>query len=68
MHTFSLSAVRTNLKGSFQKLPNYVVRAVLRQRLDRVPYVIYYASIILNDAQLNFSTTKKINASCGVRT
>ncbi|KAK9209124.1 hypothetical protein WN944_001488 [Citrus x changshan-huyou] len=38
---------------------DYVIGAVLGQRLDRVPYVIYYASMTLNDAQLNYSTTEK---------
>ena len=38
---------------------NYAVGAVLRQRVGNVPHVIYYASRTLNDAQLNYSTTKK---------
>ncbi|KAH9794255.1 hypothetical protein KPL71_004834 [Citrus sinensis] len=38
---------------------DYVVGAVLGQRLDRVSYMIYYASRTLNDAQLNYSTTEK---------
>ena len=38
---------------------DYAVGAVLGQRVDRIPHVIYYASITLNDAQLNYSTTKK---------
>ena len=38
---------------------DYTVRAVLGQRVDRIPYVIYYASMILNYAHLNYSTTKK---------
>ncbi|KAH9723595.1 hypothetical protein KPL70_007173 [Citrus sinensis] len=38
---------------------DYAVGAVLGQRLDRVPYVIYYASMTLNDAQLNYSTIEK---------
>ena len=29
---------------------DYAVGAVLRQRVDRIPHVIYYASMILNDA------------------
>ena len=28
---------------------NYAVGAVLRQRVDRIPHVIYYASMTLND-------------------
>ena len=38
---------------------DYAVGAVLGQRVDRLPYVIYYASKTLNDAQLNYSTTEK---------
>ena len=37
---------------------NYVIGAVLSQRVDKVPYAIYYASRTLNDAQLNYSTKK----------
>nr|XP_028952487.1 uncharacterized protein LOC103407978 [Malus domestica] len=39
--------------------PDYAVGAVLGQRVNKVPYVIYYASRTLNDAQLNYSTTEK---------
>jgi hypothetical protein len=35
------------------------VGAILGQRIDKLPHVIYYASITLNDAQLNYSTTEK---------
>ena len=45
---------------------DYVVGAVLGQRVDRIPHVIYYASMTLNYAQLNYSTTIKRNASCSV--
>jgi hypothetical protein len=38
---------------------NYAIEAVLGQRVDRLPHVIYYASKTLNDAQLKYSTTKK---------
>jgi hypothetical protein len=38
---------------------NYAVGAVLGQRIDKLPHVIYYASKTLNDAQLNYSTTEK---------
>jgi len=38
---------------------NYAVGAVLEQRIDKLPHVIYYASRTLNDAQLNYSTTEK---------
>ncbi|CAN6716212.1 unnamed protein product [Malus baccata var. baccata] len=37
---------------------DYVVGAVLGQRVNKVSYVIYYASRTLNDAQLNYSTTE----------
>jgi hypothetical protein len=33
--------------------------AVLGQRVEKLPHVIYYASKTLNDAQLNYSTTEK---------
>ena len=35
---------------------DYEVRAILGQRVDKLPHVIYYASITLNDAQLIYST------------
>ncbi|CAN6543452.1 unnamed protein product [Malus baccata var. baccata] len=38
---------------------DYAVGAVLGQRRDKLPYVIYYASCTLNDAQLNYATTGK---------
>jgi hypothetical protein len=38
---------------------DYAVGAVLGQRVENLPHVIYYASKTLNDAQLNYSTTKK---------
>ncbi|CAN6725600.1 unnamed protein product [Malus baccata var. baccata] len=38
---------------------DYAIGAVLEQRKDKLPYVIYYASCTLNDAQLNYATTKK---------
>ncbi|XP_052287336.1 uncharacterized protein LOC127898878, partial [Citrus sinensis] len=38
---------------------DYVVGAVLGQKVDRIHHVIYYASMTLNDAQLNYSTTEK---------
>ena len=38
---------------------DYVVGAVLGQRKDKKPYVIYYASKTLNIAQMNYTTTKK---------
>ena len=38
---------------------DYAVGAVLGQRIDKLPHVIYYASITLNNAQLNYSNTEK---------
>jgi hypothetical protein len=38
---------------------DYAVGAVLGQRIDKLPHVIYYASRTLNDPQLNYSTTEK---------
>jgi hypothetical protein len=38
---------------------DYAVGAVLGQRIEKLPHVIYYASKTLNDAQLNYSTTEK---------
>jgi hypothetical protein len=38
---------------------DYVVDAVLGQRKDKKPYVIYSASKTLNSAQMNYTTTEK---------
>ncbi|CAN6691927.1 unnamed protein product [Malus baccata var. baccata] len=38
---------------------DYALGAVLGQRKNKLPHVIYYASCTLNDAQLNYSTTEK---------
>ena len=38
---------------------DYAVGAVLGQRVDKDPHVIYYLSRTLNDAQLNYSTIEK---------
>jgi hypothetical protein len=38
---------------------DYAVGAVLGQRIEKLPHVIYYASRTLNDTQLNYSTTEK---------
>ncbi|CAN6541281.1 unnamed protein product [Malus baccata var. baccata] len=38
---------------------DYALGAVLGQRKNKQPHVIYYASRTLNDAQLNYSTTER---------
>ena len=38
---------------------DYAIGAVLGQRQDKLPSVIYYASKTFNDAKLNYSTTEK---------
>ncbi|RVW78439.1 Transposon Ty3-I Gag-Pol polyprotein [Vitis vinifera] len=38
---------------------DFAIRAVLGQREDGKPYVIYYASKTLNEAQRNYTTTEK---------
>ncbi|CAN6576835.1 unnamed protein product [Malus baccata var. baccata] len=38
---------------------DYALGAVLGQRKEKKPHVIYYASRTLNDAQLNYSSTEK---------
>ena len=38
---------------------DYVIGAVLGQRVDKIPHAIYYTSRTLNDAQLNYSTIEK---------
>ncbi|CAN6455286.1 unnamed protein product [Victoria cruziana] len=38
---------------------DYAIGAILGQRVDRKPVVIYYASKSLVDAQLNYTTTEK---------
>ena len=38
---------------------DHAVGAVLGQRVDKKPHVIYYASKTLNYAQLNYTTTEK---------
>jgi hypothetical protein len=38
---------------------DYAMGVVLGQRKDKKPYVIYYASKTLNNAQMNYTTTEK---------
>ena len=38
---------------------DYAIGAVLGKRLEKKPYVIYYVSKTLNDAQMNYTTTEK---------
>ena len=38
---------------------NLAIGVVLRQREDGKPYVVYYASKTLNEAQRNYTTTEK---------
>ena len=38
---------------------DYTVRAVLGHRNYKKPYVFHYASKTLNEAQVNYTTTKK---------
>ncbi|CAN6700804.1 unnamed protein product [Malus baccata var. baccata] len=46
-----------HLKEKLTSAP--IIGAVLGQRRDKKPHVIYYASRTLNDAQLNYSTIEK---------
>ena len=38
---------------------NFMVGAVLGQRKEGKPYVIYYASKLLDDSQINYTTIEK---------
>ena len=38
---------------------DYAIGAIISQRVDKMPYAIYYASRPFNDAQLNYSTIEK---------
>lgn len=38
---------------------DYALRVVLGQRLYKKLHIIYYSSITLNDAQMNYTTTEK---------
>ena len=39
---------------------DFAIRAVLRQREEGKPYVVYYASKSLNEAQRNYATEKEL--------
>ena len=38
---------------------DYTLRAIMGQREDNNPYAIYYTSQTLDEAQVNYATTKK---------
>jgi len=38
---------------------NCAVGVVLRQRIDKKPHIIYYASYTLNKEQVNYTVTEK---------
>ena len=38
---------------------NYTIRAMMGERKEGKPFVVYYISKTLNNAQMNYSTTKK---------
>jgi len=38
---------------------DFAIGDVLGQRMNKMPHVIYYASITLTDTQKNYSTTEK---------
>ena len=38
---------------------NFAMGAILGQRKEGKPYVIYYASKLLNNAQINYTTTEQ---------
>nr|CAN62406.1 hypothetical protein VITISV_033275 [Vitis vinifera] len=44
---------------SFEQLNDFAIGAILGQREGGKPYVIYYASKTLNEAQRNYTTTEK---------
>ena len=46
---------------------NFAVGAVLGQRFNKKFHVIYYASMTLNDAQLNYTTTEKEHLAVSMR-
>ena len=51
-----------NLKLPFEVMcaaNDLAIKAILRQIEDGKPYVVYYASKTLNEAQRNYTTTKK---------
>ena len=42
---------------------DYAMGAILGQRIDKKPYVIYYASRTLSDAQMNYTRRQRRNYS-----
>jgi len=38
---------------------DYAIGVILRQQIDKKPYIIYYASHTLNDTQLNYTVIEK---------
>ena len=38
---------------------DFIIGAILGQRINKEPHMIYYASKTLSDAQLNYTTTEK---------
>ena len=63
MHLTSASIVRApNWQLPFEVMcgvGDFAIGAVLGQREDGKPYVVYYASKTLNEAQRNYTTTEK---------
>ncbi|CAN6543727.1 unnamed protein product [Malus baccata var. baccata] len=62
MLTLALIIVPPNWSLPFELMcdaSDYALGAFLGQRMDKQPYIIYYASRTLNDAQLNYSTMEK---------
>ncbi|RVW58078.1 Retrovirus-related Pol polyprotein from transposon 17.6 [Vitis vinifera] len=54
-----LLKISLNLQDLFVNYCDFAIEAVLGQREDGKPYVIYYASKTLNEAQRNYTTIEK---------